>query len=75
MDEQFDDKLKSRITEVFDNYEFPPADEAWLELRKKFPVKQERKIAWLWWSSAAAILLVFLGVGLWLMNKPDAATI
>jgi hypothetical protein len=73
MDEQFDDKLKSRITEVFDNYEFPPADEAWLELRKKFPVKQERKIAWLWWSSAAAVLLVFLGVGLWLMNKPDAA--
>ena len=74
MDEQFDEKLKSRITEVFDNYEFPPADEAWLELRKKFPVKEERKIAWLWWSSAAAILLVFLGVGLWLMNKPDAAT-
>ncbi len=74
MDEQFDEKLKSHITEVFDNYEFPPADEAWLELRKKFPVKQERKIAWLWWSSAAAILLVFLGVGLWLMNKPDAAT-
>ncbi|MBD1367156.1 hypothetical protein IDJ77_25315 [Mucilaginibacter sp. ZT4R22] len=74
MDEQFDEKLKSRITEVFDNYEFPPADEAWLELRKKFPVKQERKIAWLWWSSAAAILLVFLGVGLWLINKPDAST-
>ncbi|MEO7216182.1 hypothetical protein [Mucilaginibacter sp.] len=73
MDEQFDEKLKSRITEVFDNYELPPADEAWLELRKKFPVKQERKIAWLWWSSAAAILLVFLGVGLWLISKNNAA--
>lgn len=73
MDEQFDDKLSSRIREVFDNYESPPADEAWLELRKKFPVKEERKIAWLWWSSAAALLLVFLGVGLWLMNnKPQA---
>jgi hypothetical protein len=72
MDEQFDEKLKSRITEVFDNYEFPPADEAWLELRKKFPVKEERKVAWLWWSSAAAILLVFLGIGLWLINKPNA---
>ncbi|TFF35389.1 hypothetical protein [Mucilaginibacter psychrotolerans] len=72
MDEQFDKKLSSRIREVFDNYESPPADEAWLELRKKFPVKQERKIAWLWWSSAAALLLVFLGVGLWLMNnKPQ----
>jgi hypothetical protein len=74
MDEQFDKKLTSRITEVFDNYESPPADEGWLELRKKFPVKQERKIAWLWWSSAAAILLVFLGVGLWLNKKQDAAT-
>lgn len=72
MDEQFDNKLSSRIREVFDNYESPPADEAWLELRKKFPVKEERKIAWLWWSSAAALLLVFLGVGLWLMNnKPQ----
>jgi len=74
MDEQFDNKLSSRIREVFDNYESPPADEAWLELRKKFPVKEERKIAWLWWSSAAALLLVFLGVGLWLMNKPDAVS-
>nr|WP_294943737.1 hypothetical protein [uncultured Mucilaginibacter sp.] len=74
MDEQFDKKLTSRITEVFDNYESPPADEGWLELRKRFPMKQERKIAWLWWSSAAAILLVFLGVGLWLNNKQDAVT-
>ncbi|RWY51104.1 hypothetical protein [Mucilaginibacter gilvus] len=74
MDEQFDEKLKSRITEVFDNYEFPPADEAWLELRKKLLVKEERKVAWLWWSSAAAILLLFLGVGLWLNYKPDAVT-
>ncbi|OOQ59267.1 hypothetical protein [Mucilaginibacter pedocola] len=74
MDEQFDERLKNRITEVFDNYEFPPADEAWLELRKKFPVKEERKIAWLWWSSAAAVLLVFLGVGLWFNNKQNAET-
>lgn len=73
MDEQFDKKLSSRIREVFDNYESPPADEAWLELRKKFPVKEERKIAWLWWCSVAALLLVFLSVGLWLMNnKPQA---
>lgn len=74
MDDQFDKKLSSRITEVFDNYEYPPADEGWTELRKKFPVKEERKIAWLWWSSAAAILLVFLGIGLWMNNKPDEAT-
>lgn len=74
MDEQFDEKLKNRITEVFDNYEFPPADEAWLELRKKFPVKEERKVAWLWWSSAAAILMVFLGLGVWFNNKQDSNT-
>lgn len=72
MDDQFDKKLSSRITEVFDHYEYPTADAGWTELRKKFPVKEERKIAWLWWGSAAAILLVFLGLGIWFTNKPDA---
>jgi len=73
MDDQFDKKLSSRITEVFDQYEYPPASEGWSELRKKFPVKQERKIARLWWSSAAAALLVFLGIGLWMITRPDIA--
>lgn len=71
MDDKFDKKLTGRIKEVFDNYEHPPADAGWAELRKKFPAEEARnKIAWLWWSSAAAILLVFLGVGMWLINKP-----
>ncbi|RFZ85594.1 hypothetical protein DYU05_08355 [Mucilaginibacter terrenus] len=71
MDDQFDKKLASRIREVFDNYEHPEADMAWAELRKKFPAKQEeRKVAWLWWSSAAAILLIMLGIGIWAINKP-----
>lgn len=72
MDEQFDKKLTDRIREVFDNYEYPPADEGWIELRKKFPAEEKHnKVAWLWWSSAAAVLLVFLGLGLWIINKPD----
>ncbi|AMR33853.1 hypothetical protein A0256_21625 [Mucilaginibacter sp. PAMC 26640] len=74
MDDQFDKKLSSRISEVFDNYEYPTAEEGWTELRKKFPVKEERKVAWLWWSSAAAILLVFLGLGIWMTNEPDMAS-
>jgi hypothetical protein len=70
MDEQFDNKLTDRIREVFENYEHPPADEGWMKLREKFPAQQSRnKVAWLWWGSAAAVLLVFLGVGLW-VNKP-----
>jgi hypothetical protein len=75
MDDKFDEKLASRIREVFDNYEYPPADEGWMELRKKFPAEEKRdKIAWLWWSSAAAILLVFIGTGIWMNNKPAADT-
>ena len=72
MDDKFDKKLSSRIAEVFDNYEYPPADKGWARLRQKFPEKEDRRIAWLWWSSAAAVLLLFLGIGIWLSNKPGA---
>ncbi|MBL4675733.1 MAG: outer membrane beta-barrel protein [Mucilaginibacter sp.] len=66
MDDQFDNKLSNRIREVFDNYEYPPAEHGWAELRKKFPAEEKHnKVAWLWWSSAAAIILVMLGIGLW----------
>jgi len=68
MDNQFDDELKNRIREVFDNFEDPSADEGWLLLREKFPEKAKRRpVAWLWWSSAAAILLLFLGI--WWVNS------
>src|SRR5438045_2580090 len=71
MDEQFDKKLTDHIRGVFDNYEHPAdADAGWKELRKKFPAeKGNNKAAWLWWSSAAAILLVALGLGLWVKNQ------
>jgi hypothetical protein len=63
MDDQLDKDLSKRIKEVFDNHEDPSADAGWLELRKKFPEeKQRRGFAWL--LLAAALLLLFLGIGL-----------
>jgi len=71
MDEQFEKDLKKRITDVFDNYADNSADEGWQRLREKFPEEGKRRsIAWLWWSSAAAVLLVFLGI-LWLKQTPE----
>jgi len=67
MDEQFDDNLKNHIKDVFENFEDTSADEGWLLLRKKFPARQARRpLVWLWWGAAAAVLLIFLGIGLWI---------
>jgi hypothetical protein len=72
MDEQLDNDLSNRIREVFDNFEdpsYPSADEGWLLLRDKFPeTEKKRPVAWLWWASAAAAVLLFVGIGLWMMN-------
>jgi hypothetical protein len=74
MDEQFDNKLTNHIREVFDNYEHPGAEHGWEQLRKKFPAeKKHNKVAWLWWSSAAALVLVFLSIGLWYNNQDKPA--
>jgi hypothetical protein len=71
MDDKFDKNLANRIREVFEDYQYPPADKAWTQLRKKFPTEENNnKIAWLWWSSVAAVVLVFLAMGLWLL-KPE----
>ncbi|MDP9079158.1 MAG: PorT family protein [Bacteroidota bacterium] len=70
--DELDDQLKNRIKEVFDNFEDTSADEGWLLLREKFPEKRDRRGAfiWMWWG-AAAIVLVFLGILLWMKNAPD----
>ncbi|MBD1394518.1 hypothetical protein [Mucilaginibacter glaciei] len=69
MHDQFDNDLIKRISEVFEDYSYPPANDGWAELRKKFPAEEKKdKMAWLWWGSAAAVLLVFLGIGLWFLN-------
>jgi hypothetical protein len=63
MDDQLDNDLRNHIREVFDNFEDAHADEGWLLLREKYPEKEKRRpIAWLWWSSVAALVLLFLGI-------------
>lgn len=67
MNEEFNDRLKSRITDVFDNFEDDSAQQGWLLLRKNYPEKQKRRgIIWFWWGSVAAILFIALGLGIWL---------
>ena len=75
MDDPLDNDLRKRIREVFDNYEDTSADKGWLLLREKFPEKaKKRPIVWLWWSGVAAAVLLFLGIGFWLTNKPVTNT-
>jgi len=77
MDEQLDNDLTNRIREVFDNFDdasFPSADEGWLLLREKFPeMEKKRPVARLWWASAAAGMLLFLSIGLWMIGKKQPA--
>ena len=63
MDDQLDNNLRNRIREVFDNYEDGHADEGWLLLREKYPEEEKRRpVAWLWWGSVAASLLLLMGI-------------
>jgi hypothetical protein len=74
MDDKWDNDLSDRIREVFDNYEDTTADEGWLLLRERFPVKEKKRpVVWLWRASAAAGLLLFLGIGIWMMGKKQPA--
>lgn len=74
MDDQLDNDLRDRIREVFDNYEDTTADEGWLLLRERFPVEdKQRRPVYLWWASAAAVLLLFLSIGLWMASNKNNA--
>ncbi|GAA4907322.1 hypothetical protein [Mucilaginibacter defluvii] len=75
MKEEFEDDLKRRISEVFDQYDDAGADEGWMQLRERFPAPaNSRGVTRLWWLSAAAVILLCLGVGLWLrFDKPAAS--
>jgi hypothetical protein len=69
MDEQFDKDLRNRIRVVFEDHEDPSASEGWLRLREKFPVEQRRRpVAWLWFGTAAAVLLL-VGITFWINNE------
>lgn len=72
MDDQLDNDLRDRIRDVFDNYEDTTADEGWLLLRERFPVQEkQRRPVYLWWASAAAVLLLFLSIGLWIASNKN----
>lgn len=72
MDDQLDNDLRNHIREVFDNYEDTTADEGWLLLRERFPVQEkQRRPVFLWWASAAAVLLLFLSIGLWIASNKN----
>lgn len=68
MNNPVNDKLTSRIREVFNDFEDPTADAGWQELRKKYPEHNRRPLI-LWLSSAAALLL--LATGLWFVNRSE----
>jgi len=53
-----EDQLSAHIRSVFEELDHEGADQGWQELRKKFPEKQDRKIAYLWFSGIAASLLM-----------------
>ncbi|MBE9585061.1 outer membrane beta-barrel protein [Mucilaginibacter sp. JRF] len=73
MKDELNDDLKRRISEVFDNYEDQGADAGWMLLREKFPAPaRNRGVMKLWWLSAAAVILLCLGLGLWIrFDQPD----
>lgn len=68
-EDKLNNDLKNRIREVFDDYNDTGADEGWLQLRQKFPLKEkDRGLGWLWYA-AAAVVLLFLTI--WLMPRAD----
>lgn len=69
MEDPLDQKLSNRIIEIFDEFEDDSADLGWQQLREKYPVKSTRPIAWLWVGSAAALLLIFFSVGIFLIQE------
>jgi hypothetical protein len=67
-EEKLNNDLRSRISEVFENYEDTTADAGWDLLRQKYPPKEkDRGLAWLWYAAAAVVLLC---LGIWFIQKP-----
>jgi hypothetical protein len=68
-EDKLNNDLKNRIREVFDDYTDTGADDGWLQLRQKFPVKEKDSgLGWLWYA-AAAIVLLFSAI--WLIPKTN----
>ena len=58
--ENFDEELKNRIKQIFEEYDDGTADEGWNRLREKFPEKNRRDYFFWWIASVAALLLGIL---------------
>lgn len=54
--ENFDEDLKNRIKQIFDDYDDSQANEGWNLLREKYPEK--KRDYFFWWISSAAVLLL-----------------
>jgi hypothetical protein len=56
--ENFDEELKNRIKQIFEEQDNEAADKGWDLLREKYPEKKHRDYLFWWLSSAAALLLI-----------------
>jgi len=64
--ENFDEELKNRIKQVFEEYDDGAATKGWDLLREKYPEKNRRKY-FFWWFAAALFFIAFI---FWLL-QPD----
>jgi hypothetical protein len=58
--ENFDEDLKNRIKQIFDDYNDGATDEGWSRLREKFPEKKRRDFSFCWFAAAVVLLLGIL---------------
>ena len=65
MKETEDQRIAAKFRQVFDDFEDPASNEAWLELRKKYP-EEKRRPLFFWISSAAAVLILLSGLWLYI---------
>ncbi len=74
MKETEDQRIAAKIRQVFDDFEDPASNEAWLELRKKYP-EEKRRPLFFWISSAAAVLILISGLWIYIPEiKMDSVT-
>lgn len=65
--DNFDEELKNRIKQVFEEYDDGQANEGWSRLREKYPEKNRRKYIF-WWIASIAILLLSV-LTFWLLQS------
>ncbi|MGI4749601.1 MAG: hypothetical protein ACRYFB_03110 [Janthinobacterium lividum] len=85
--EDFDENLKNRIKQIFEDYDDGAADKGWNLLREKYPEKKRRN--YIFWWTCAAVTLLLMALIIWFFQaetckakfaktiklKPDTAKI